>query len=276
MVVRTALVVVTLGAALSACGVQFVHHGFQQDHVVKDSIASVRAQSGSGNVSVRWVDGATETKIHRKVQHPRNRKPEGDSHRMEGNVLVLDDCGNDCSVDYEVAVPTKDVKVLGDMGSGDVTIEGVASLQLNTGSGNVIVRDLAGVVRVDSGSGDFTAERIGGDVTAKLGSGNATLNDVKGKSTVHSGSGDITGEALDGDVSADANSGNVVLQLASKKAVRAESGSGDITVRLPGGPYKVVTGSGSGDKHVGVPTDPNASPEINLRAGSGNIVVQPA
>lgn len=267
---------VALGITLSACGIRFVQHEFEDDHSLKDKVASVRIQSGSGSVTVRHSEGATETTIHRRVQHQRDAKPEGVSHRMEGSVLVLRDCGNNCTVDYEVAVPDKTTKVVGQLGSGDVTIEGVASVELSAGSGHVTARDITGNVRLDAGSGDFTAERIAGEVSASVSSGQLKVTDVKGKATLKNSSGDIVGEGLESDVIADASSGSVTLKLTAQKAVRAEASSGDINITVPGGPYKVTADSGSGDKTVKVPTDPSAPTELNLHTGSGDIIVSAA
>ncbi|GLZ33204.1 hypothetical protein Lesp02_53920 [Lentzea sp. NBRC 105346] len=265
-----------LALGLSACGIRFVEHAFEDDKAVSDKIESVVIQTGSGNVSIRYTEGTTQTTIHRRVTHRRDQKPEGETHKVDGKVLTLNDCGNDCSVDYQVNLPSKEVKVGGTVGSGDVTVEGLAEVDVNAGSGHVIARHVGGKVRIDASSGDVVVEDAKGDVTAHVGSGHARLQDIKGKTTVDSGSGDISGSGIDNDVNVIAHSGHVELRMVSKRTVRAETGSGDIILRVPDGPYKVDTESGSGDKHIDIATDPNATTVLNLRAGSGNITVSPA
>jgi hypothetical protein len=270
---RTALVALLVGAVLTACGIRIVKYEFEDDHVVAEKFTSVRAMTGSGDVSIRYQQGLTETKIHRKVGHAKDNRPTGVSHHVEGTTLVLDTCGNNCEIDYRIVVPSADISVVGDVGSGNTTIEGLASVEYLTGSGKLTVRDISGNVKMKTGSGDFNATRVGGNVTADLGSGRISMDGLKGKVLVNTGSGDIEGTALDNDVTADADSGRVELTFASARAVRVGTGSGDVILRLPGGPYKVTGTSGSGDRTIDVPTDPAASLELKLSTGSGDVRV---
>ncbi|MDT7790540.1 MAG: hypothetical protein QOF58_8959 [Pseudonocardiales bacterium] len=290
---RTALVAVLVGALLSGCGIRIMKYEFIDDHTVAEKYTSVRVRAGSGDVAIRYVQGLNETKIHRRVEHAKDNKPTGVAHRIEGNTLVLDDCGNNCSINYEVQVPSADITVESpDSGSGDAVIEGVAAVdykvgsgkfeafdiggnvQIDNGSGDIYVRDVKGDVKAHSGSGRFEASRVKGSVTAELGSGDIELDQVQGKMLVHTGTGRITGTTLDNDVTATADSGDVELTFVSARTVRADSGSGDITLRVPGsGPYKVTGDSGSGRRKIDVPTDPSATNELKLDAGSGDIKV---
>ncbi|MET8758246.1 DUF4097 family beta strand repeat-containing protein [Lentzea sp. NPDC004782] len=271
---RTALVAVLMGALLSGCGIRIVKYEFSDDQTVAEKFTSVRVRAGFEQVSIRYVPGLSETKIHRKVQHAKNNKPSGVSHRVEGSSLVLDDCGDHCSIEYQVQLPSADIAVVGeDVRSGDATIEGVASVDYRNGSGRVVVRDIAGDVRVDSGSGDFDATNVRGSVTATLSSGRIRLDQLKSKALVHTGSGDITGTRLDGDVTADASSGDVALTFASQRSVRVDTSSGNVTVRVPGGPYKVDVASGSDEQTISVPTDPAAPVAVHVSTGSGHVRV---
>jgi hypothetical protein len=251
-----AVVVVAAAVGLTSC-VRLVQSGFDDQHPVTDQVTEVRLQNGSGNVVLRSrAGGGGDTDIRRHVTYPKDaNKPEGVSHRMEGSTLVLDGCGNRCSVDYEVTVPSKDVRITGLNDSGDVHLEGVAAVEVEVGSGDATVRDVAGVVRVDIGSGDLDVADVGGDSQTVIGSGNARLANMRGAVTV------------------DSNSGDVEVQMAAALSVRAESGSGNLTVKVPKGAYKVNVDAGSGDKEVGVTNDPNASAELFLRAGSGDVTL---
>ncbi|WP_143466549.1 DUF4097 family beta strand repeat-containing protein [Lentzea kentuckyensis] len=273
---RTALVALVVGAVLtvlSSCGIRIMKYEFEDDHVVPEKFTSVRALTGSGDVSIRYQQGLTETRIHRKVEHGRDNKPTGVSHRVEGTTLVLDTCGNDCEINYQIVVPNADIAVVGEVGSGDVNFDGVASVDFLTGSGRVNVRDISGDVKVKTGSGDFTATRVGGTVTGDLGSGRIELDAIKGKTLAHTSSGDIEGTALENQVVADTGSGRIDLRLSAAKSVQVDTGSGDITLRLPGGPYKVSGTSDNENRTINVPTDPNASLELKLTSGSGEVRV---
>ncbi len=291
---RTALVAVLMGALLSGCGIRIVKYEFTDDHTVAEKYTSVRVRTGFGKVSIRYVPGLSETKIHRTVQHAKDNKPSGVSYRIEGSTLVLDDCGDHCSISYEVQVPSADITVESpDSGSGDTVIEGVAAVdykvgsgrfeaydiagnvQIDNGSGDITVRDIRGDVKSHGGSGRFEASRVKGSVTADMGSGDIELDQVQGKMLVKTGAGRITGRTLDNDVTADASSGDVDLTFVSARTARVTTGSGDITLRVPaaGGPYKVTGGSRTRDRKIDVPTDPSAKYELKLDAGSGDVRV---
>ncbi|MFS8104809.1 DUF4097 domain-containing protein [Lentzea alba] len=291
---RTALVALLVGTVLTACGIRIVKYEFADDHVVADKFTSVRVRAGSGDVAIRFVEGIGETKIHRRVEHAKDNRPSGVAHRIEGSALVLDDCGNNCSINYEIQVPSKEIKIEAlDGGSGDAVFEGLAAIdykigsgnfkaysiagnvQVSSGSGDVDVRDIGGDVKAGTGSGRFEAFRVKGSVTADLGSGDIFLDQLSGKVLVTTGSGNIDGRSIDNDVTANADSGNVELTFVSARTARVDSGSGDITVRVPNtsGPYKVTGESGSGDRKIDVPTDPAARHELKLDAGSGNVKV---
>lgn len=275
---RTALVALVAGAVLTVstgCGIRIMKYEFSDDHVVAEKFTSVKVRSDddSGDVTIRYQQGLAETKIHRKVEHNRDNKPSGVAHRVEGNTLVLDGCGRDCEINYEVLVPSAGISVVGDIGSGDVVFEGLAAVEFKTGSGRITARDIAGDVKVKAGSGNFEGTRIGGTVTADLSSGDIELDAVKGKVLAVANSGDIRGTALDNEVIANADSGRIELTLSSPRSVKASTGSGDVTVRVPGGPFKLVGGLNDGDRRVQVPTDPNAVLELNLNVGSGDVQV---
>ncbi|SDK53394.1 Putative adhesin [Lentzea albidocapillata subsp. violacea] len=275
---RTALVALVAGAVLTVstgCGIRIMKYEFSDDHVVAEKFTSVKVRSDqdSGDVTIRYQQGLTEAKIHRRVEHSKDTKPSGVAHRVEGNTLVLDGCGRDCEINYEVVVPSADTTVVGDIGSGDVIIEGLASVEFKTGSGRITIRDIAGDAKVKTGSGRFDGTRIGGAVTADVGSGRIVLDAIKGKALLDTGSGDIEGTSMDNEVIAKADSGDIALTLSAAKSVRANTGSGGVTVRVPGGPFKITGSSGSGERSIHVPTDPNASIELNLNAGSGDVQV---
>ncbi|MEU4801643.1 DUF4097 family beta strand repeat-containing protein [Actinosynnema sp. NPDC023587] len=262
VVKRIALVsvaVVLVAGALSSC-VRLVQNNFSDTSDITEKITSVRVQNGAGDVSVRGAEGTNATRVVRKVDYPKDSdKPTGTTHRMEGGVLVLDGCGNQCTVSYEVTVPTKDVAVVGDNSSGDVTLEDVASVEISLGSGNGTLRKVSGTVRVDNNSGDVVASDVAGEFTGKFGSGNARLT------------------RLSGPVLVDGDSGDIEVELAAPRSVRATAGSGNLTVQVPRGAYKLDADSGSGDKNLGdVKDDPTATVELVLRTKSGDLTLRAA
>ncbi|MBW4715603.1 DUF4097 family beta strand repeat-containing protein [Saccharothrix obliqua] len=254
-----AVAAVLATGSLSSC-VSFVENTFNDRHEVTEKVSTVRIHNGAGDVRLRGSEGVTTTEVKRVVEYPKGTdEPRGVTHRVEGDTLVLDGCGRRCSVNYEVTVPTLGVKVVGDNGSGDVTLEGVASVEVEVGSGDLVVRNVSGPVSLDSGSGDVTVTDVGEGVTARLGSGGARLAKVRGP------------------VRVDNSSGDVDVELAAVQSVRAETGSGNLTVRVPRGGYRVEVSSGSGDvRKSDLVSDPGASAELVLRSGSGDVALSSA
>jgi putative component of toxin-antitoxin plasmid stabilization module len=251
-------VAVAAALALTSC-VRLVQNGFDDKHSVSDQVTEVRLQNGSGDVTVRSKDGATETEIRRRVEYPKGSdKPGGVSHRLEGSTLVLDGCGSGCSVSYEVTVPSKDVKITGRNNSGDVLLERVASVDVEVGSGRTTVREVAGAVNIDNDSGDLDANTVGGDFVGRVGSGSTRLAGMGGSVTI------------------DADSGDVDVAMTTVSSLRADVGSGSLDVTVPQGAYKIDVDAGSGDKKIDVKNDPNGAAELYLRAGSGDVTVRAA
>jgi hypothetical protein len=153
------------------------------------------------------------------------------TQKREGDALVVEltsrrESGwfnwksNYSELKVEASVPS-DLPVSVDVGSGDATVRGVASLQADVGSGDLEGRDIKGAVRgtvgsgdfkldgtgaVDIhtvGSGDFGAKRVAGDVRiGTIGSGDAKVSDVDGNVEVGTiGSGDLDVNTVRGNLS---------------------------------------------------------------------------
>jgi hypothetical protein len=128
------------------------------------------------------------------------------------------------------------------------------SLRVESGSGNVDVRTAAGDVNLETGSGDITlAGMNGSSLRLDTGSGNVTLTDGKAATLhVETGSGEIEATATSGDeLSFETGSGNVEVALVTTfRSVRIETGSGDVTLKVPptlGAEVDLDTGSGDID-----------------------------
>ena len=167
------------------------------------------------------------------------------------------------------------------------------TLRIATGSGNVDLRTASGAVSLESGSGDITvAGAQGPSLKLATGSGNVTISDGKAELlTVETGSGsiDVTGSSGD-DVSFNTGSGNVdVTLVATFRSLSVETGSGDVTLRVPptvGAQVDLDTGSGDIDlggltlqvrriehDHVSG-TLGDGKGRLSVETGSGNVRLQ--
>ncbi|MEU5690745.1 DUF4097 family beta strand repeat-containing protein [Actinosynnema sp. NPDC020468] len=249
---------VAVAGSLTSC-VRLVQQTARDESTVTDRITTIRVQNDSGEVTIRSADGVKDTVVRRVINYPKNAdKPTDPTTRVEGSTLVLDGCDNQCSVSYDVTVPSADTKVTGDSSSGDVRVEGVASVELSISSGTATLRKVSGPVHLDAKSGDVVASDVSGAFTALVGSGTTTLTDMKGPVTV------------------DGRSGDISVTMATAQNVKADASSGDVNVTVPQGKYHVRTDAGSGDNRVSVADDPNGTAEIVLDTKSGNVVLRTA
>ncbi|HEX5404919.1 MAG TPA: DUF4097 family beta strand repeat-containing protein [Pseudonocardiaceae bacterium] len=205
---RTAIVVLPVAAVLTlaACGpdIAAVHSGgnqssrqFTDTNTVPQSIDRVNIDNDAGDVTISV--GAGPTTVRRIVRYSDNRPDATTS--VAGSVLDLRSCGHNCFVDYQVQVPVG-TSVTGSVASGDVTLTGVA---------DVDVRSVSGDVRVDGATGDVHAKSVSGTVD---------VNGAKGDLSATTVSGDI-------DVDTPANSSYRVI---------TSTLSGDVHVTTPNDP----------------------------------------
>jgi hypothetical protein len=104
------------------------------------------------------------------------------------------------------------IGVSADLGDGDVDIARVGWLTLIQGSGDLVVRDVAGNASIDDDEGDLSVDGVGGDAQIHDGSGDLDVRNVGGNLDLWDGSGDIR-----------------IGEVAGQIEIH-ESGSGDLTI----------------------------------------------
>lgn len=224
-----------------------------------------------GHVHAGWsAFGDVNARISRIVENP--------PIVQNGNAIRVGDVTdhglfNNISIDYDVTVPA-DVALNLHSGSGDVEVNNVGRfISAASGSGNVRIRGSHGPLDIESGSGDLTVDDAGaGDVKAKTGSGNIRVNGFSGNFNARTGSGDIEASGrLQGGGMISTGSGDVRLHLTpdSKFTLEGATGSGDISVKMPG----VVAANTDTSRHH-VTTEVNGGgPALQIRTGSGDVQI---
>jgi hypothetical protein len=180
--------------------------------------------------------------------------------------------GTEAWADLRILVPSgKDVAVyigVGELGATHVS----ADLRLSASSGRVTVRDTKGNLVAATGSGGVDVRGANGDdVRISAGSGSITANDVGGKRLrVSTGSGGVTGSGLSSDdLDVSAGSGSIRVDDARAPRVRLNSGSGGIRVGFASPVKSLDASTGSGGVTVTLPGAVNA--EVDVSTGSGGI-----
>jgi hypothetical protein len=102
-------------------------------------------------------------------------------------------------LDLVLEVPDTLPLIVGD-GSGAARIRGIASLDVTDGSGELVVEDVSGDVRIHDGSGALHVRDVAGAVRIRDGSGGIEVRSVGSLTVEADGSGSIGVEAVRGDV----------------------------------------------------------------------------
>jgi DUF4097 and DUF4098 domain-containing protein YvlB len=220
----------------------------------------VHVYSGSGSqvhvigrVHVRAgrFGGDAEAKVKQVVADP--------PVKQSGNTITIganrseSSLFRDVSIDYEITTPSS------------------TTLKAESGSGDLEIGGIEGIVTGETGSGDMKVENIGANARLETGSGNIHATNMHGAATLQTGSGDIDlGLTGAGDVKAQAGSGSIHISGVNG-SLRAEAGSGEIEVTgNPAAEWRLQSGSGSIRANVGSA----AKFTLNAETGSGSIHVE--
>lgn len=255
-----ALTAVAVAAGLAVTGCRFEvtmgSRSITDDANVPGPLTAVELAPGSGDISIHTGPG-TGAAIHRTIHYRGKTRPQPTQQVTNGVLTFVKGC-SDCSVDYDVTVPAS-VRVQVRNGSGDIRVADVATADIDSGSGDVVIRNVQGRVRAHTGSGSVHAASVGSQTDLATASGDITAVSVAG-----------------GTLLADTGSGSIVLKFGAPPSnVRAATKSGDLLIKLPEGRYRVDSSTRSGDQSVGVPDDQGATAAVYARTGSGSIVIVP-
>ena len=136
-------------------------------------------------------------------------------NRNENGWLIRN---NTSRIDVALAVPSQaSLVVTAHTGLGDVNADGVAGLcQVHTGKGDVRAVGGSSALNVKTGNGNVTVRTWRGDLDVTTGKGDVTISDLSGGLRMTTGAGDTAVERW---------------QAPQSASNRAETGSGDVTVR---------------------------------------------
>ncbi|MGA6163113.1 DUF4097 family beta strand repeat-containing protein [Amycolatopsis magusensis] len=202
--------------ALTGCASMTPEDSFSDGTPVPEQITKVRFDVPAGEVKIRVEKGAPVS-LRREV-HYRGDRP-GRSHRVDGDTLVLDKCGDDCSVDYDVVIPAA-LPVTGSLAAGDVTITGAGATDVRAAAGRVVLDQLAGPARVEASAGNVDIGlATAADTRVKASAGNVTV-------TVPQGAYRVRTEAKAGETHI-----SVPTTADAPHALEVDASAGDVTVR---------------------------------------------
>lgn len=257
---RSRLAVLLAAAFCSACtgtvfGDQCDHSRDLEETIATEGVRQVTIEALAGSLRVTGLEGASQVVARGKacagsasrldeIELDVSRR--GDTIAVE--VVIPENRGwssrNHASLDLAVSLPAE-LAVKANDSSGDLEIQGVSSLVLEDGSGNIDIANIAGDVEIVDGSGNLVIEKIAGNLAIEDGSGNIDVRTVHGTVLVDDGSGNVEiVDAEDITVRED-GSGDMDFRDVRGNVRVEEDGSGNIRVAGIGGDV-VVERDGSG------------------------------
>ncbi len=167
-------------------------------------------------------------------------------------------------------------------GSGDVSLDGGADVEVRTGSGDITLETAMGSCDVKCGSADVRIGSIGADAEIVSGSGDVVVGTAAAAFKVKIGSGDLVLSEAGQAVDAMSGSGDLVLKRIEQGKVKVKAGSGDVSIGVADGTaayldIMTVTGDVSSDLEASdAPNGHDRTVEIHIQSGSGDIQLRRA
>jgi hypothetical protein len=237
---RTLGLATVLGlGTLGVSGCDFATSSTQDSATIPDQISSIRLDSDSGGVTITGKEGVTQVSLQRTVSYSGNA-PSGTTYHVENGQLVLNGCGQHCTVDYTLTVPAK-LPVSGSTTTGRITLSDMGSVDVSTHSGQINMDTIEGPVKAQTTNGRIQGQGIKGD-----------------------------------SFDAETSNGEVNVTFATPQNVHAQTSNGAINLFVPSGAYNVITESHNGHKDIQVTNSPTAQYKLDLHTSNGHITVKPS
>lgn len=217
-----AVAAVGIGAtALSACDTDELKpsKSYEDEATVKQKITAVRVDGENVSVALHGKKDVGEITLRREAHYKGDHKPEKPTHRVENGVLILNDCGDHCSVDYRADIP-EGIPVSGRTTNGDVDLSGLGAVHVTDTNGDFGLRGMRGAIDVTTTNGSV-------DVVA------SRPQSLKAKST----NGDVTVTVPDAEYRVEARTTNGDKNIGVRTSPSAahrldlETTNGDVTVK---------------------------------------------
>ena len=184
--------------------------------------------NGAGSMDIRGISGASEISVTATILVPGRNDDKARKRIEEDLVLTLEK-------DSDVAVLTAHFDERGFLNFGDspsvellVSIPEGMHLEVDDGSGSIVINNVRGDIMLDDGSGSIELENVGGTVEIDDGSGSISVLTVGGDISINDGSGSIKVRGVAGTVTVDDGSGSIDVSDVEEDLIIVEDGSGGL------------------------------------------------
>ncbi|HEX4681471.1 MAG TPA: DUF4097 family beta strand repeat-containing protein [Gemmatimonadaceae bacterium] len=192
-------------------------------------------------------------------------------NRRDQVEITADGAGLEAWADIVVSVP-RGQRIAVHWGVGQATVSNVdGDVRVSVAAASVTAEHTRGRLNLDTGSGSVSVTDAQGDVTLDTGSGGLSLDGVHGESLLmDTGSGSIKGANVDvRTLKADVGSGGLRLDHVKARQVTVDAGSGGVELQFDSTVDDIKAESGSGGVTLRVP--PAQTGDVDIETGSGGI-----
>jgi DUF4097 and DUF4098 domain-containing protein YvlB len=252
-----------------------------------DTVVEVRPSDPGSDADVRAAD---QTRVEYAdgrllVKTPKQRGL--GVFGKHGSVDVTLDLPADSRLQAEIAAGgMRAAGVLADcrvkLGAGDVQLDRVGPLVLETGAGRVDVDAVTGRADISTGSGRLQVREIDGPAVVKNSNGDSRLGLVTGDLRVNAANGDIAVDRADSGVVANTANGAITIATATRGTASLKTGFGEIEVGIPAGTAAKLDVSTSFGRicnqleTAGGPQETDETLDLRARSSYGDIVIRRA
>lgn len=224
-----------LGLASPSVAEDCPYQAPRQERLDASGVQALRVHAQAGSLRIEGRAGETAIVVRGTACAPREGQLEDVRLRAErsGATAVvraevpetfgwLSGAGG-ARLDLALEVPPG-VTVEVEDGSGSIHIENVAAATVRDGSGEIVLRGIAGEVRISDGSGTIEIRDVGSVIVDEDGSGGITVAGVRGSVTVREdGSGSILVRDVGGDFTVEDDGSGSITHHAVRGRVRIPS-----------------------------------------------------
>lgn len=234
---KKALVMTVLALALG--GTLSASETTKNLDLAAQGIKRLEIRAGAGSLTVTGRDGMAAIEVKAEIAARHVRDDDMERFIKDRVELTLEKRG-DVAVLVSRVRDSNRIFSFGDDGQIDLTVSVPKdmALDIDDGSGGIVVEDLAAAVRIEDGSGSIRVSRVRGDVRIDDGSGGIEVREVTGDVSIDDGSGEILIRRVGGGVTVDDGSGDIDIEDVEKDIRLINTGSGD--VRISGEKGRVI------------------------------------
>ena len=201
-----------------------------------EGVQKLAIECGSGFLKVTGKDSSRVIEVRAEIVRKGKSDKDADEYIQKNVILTLERKGSKAVlvskfkdklfsgsrvINLTVNVP-KNIDLDVNDGSGEISIQNIAGdLYVDDGSGTIAIDDIQGHVKIDDGSGTLSVRKVEGDVSIDDGSGTIDVAGVSGTVEVDDGSGSIRIEGVGGDVHIkDDGSGSLSIRDVKGKVIK--------------------------------------------------------